>query len=1309
MALTPTSPTEPKVETQPLKKEPTQSVYIADQDVVKNYPISLSNDEIDFDIQTAVRGKKPEEYYVNFLPMRAIQNGFRAVTNPLYAAQDAGEEVGKAAAKSWVEFEREQLDPALKLVAVRPDIALGFPQDEVKPEDIEQVYKPWLDIWRESTVGSAATEVSDKFLVNAPTAIAVVPWFVAEFVPDQLLEFGTKPLNWVGSYGVEKFGPPVLNAALSKLPAPVREVLLKDLFAAEKSLAPDFDTLGVQMNARTSDVVDAFKKAARVTHPDLGGNADEFMKVKTSFDNIMKSRGTWYDKLFDMFRETAASVAPPKRVGSMLANNRGSVLVPSAGDLVKVGSEVGKVMKISGNVAAVNLAGKLIRANLDQLSIVPNESQRQSKLRSFIQGKDLDNPAAVKEADFVLQNLDDFDAAYQAKLKKEYKTENPNIISADVARTAEMKGRGKLTEQGAADRHAGSSAYSKLRYEEMLSNPALADTDVTVMAGVSGAGKTGAVRRLAPKVYAENIIYDTNIADVKSGTRIIEKALASNPDRQVDVFYVDRDPVKAFEEGVVPRYLDPKGDKRVVSIPTHVNNMKSRQAIQDLAELYKDNDRVRFHVVGNYGKKGEYSAIRLEDLKKNVYNPEEVKEKLERSVQEKLNAGTLSKEAAAAFLGGTKVPSRGPSKGSAARPDESAVNLENLQVSDDARARLIDATDDLKEKLENQSGKPLTHEEVLEKAKEAEILTKGVSREATLEFQAALLKTRQHLAALAEENELTPEFLDALRVTANLGTDIARNLESFKIEAVPEYAAVKMKVIRDLIKMGKTSEEILKAAQGVDFTKEKSVAQFYRKFVKPTLPEMLDEFVYMNILSSPLTHIVNSFSNALQLVGINPMTKLASGAVDAVASNLTGKARKHYVSEVPDFYKGTVNALPNAVKNALAALKGEKNLERPDLNHIPTLSKVVDIATLGIGKFVPRALEASDVFFRTLVEGGEVEAFSKNLGHTPDKKELMKIKKQARDRADYYVFRQKPDGDNATGQGKLLSAIDQMTNAIYRVRSVPGFKWFIRFVQTPMNILKQGIEYSPAGIATMPGAKDKGEQAGKAIIGSMVFAAASWLAANRLTTWSSPNSAAEKNEFYAAGLQPYSVRIGDKWVSYSKLGPLSYPLAMGAALHHYLEESPDALTDTEMDKVVDAMTGVMRFFSDQSYMQGLGDLVGFARGEKTKAFGSIPTQLVPLSSLQGWVNNIIDPLQRKAKKGLSIESVVDQIQMKVVAMSKNVPSQIDAEEVPVKKQLRGVNAVSPVRVSQVDEGKLSEYRDTQRTKQELNKVKKELS
>lgn len=638
---------------------------------------------------------------------------------------------------------------------------------------------------------------------------------------------------------------------------------------------------------------------------------------------------------------------------------------------------------------------------------------------------------------------------------------------------------------------------------------------------------------------------------------------------------------------------------------------------------------------------------------------------------------------------------------------EPAVNIENLNISETAKTKLKKATEVISDEIKNQTGKPITHEEVLEKAKEADLLTKGSSREKMVEFQAALLKTRQQLAALAEQKELTPEFLDTLRVVANTGTDIASQLQSFRIDAFPEYAAVKTKIIKELMKLGYASEEIIDAGQGVDFTDLQQVTEFYRKFVDPKLSDVLNEFAYINILSSPKTHIVNIFSNLLQTAGLNPITKLATTGVDSVASLLTGKDRQYYLDEISAFYKGALNAIPEASNAVGEALQGKAFIERPDISRIPTNSKFIDYATFGIGKYVPRALEAMDVFFRTMIEKGEIEALTakyqkQNDGKSPSEKEQVNIEKEARRKAEYYVFRQKPDEANKSGQGDLLSAVDKMTNAVYKLRKVPGARWFVRFVQTPMNILKQGIEYSPAGFATVKGAENKSEQIAKALIGSVLVATSYAVAASGRTTWALPRSKKDREEFYAAGRIPYAVKIGDTWYSYSKLGPLAYPLAIGAAIHYYEKESPTALSDSAIKKASDALAGVMGFFADQSYVRSLGDLIKAIQGEQYKISSlitSVPTQLIPLSSLQRWVNSFTDPLYRDKEKDLSFETIVDNMKSSIVGLSKTIEPKKDSKGKEIKKENVIENALSPIAISKEKPREEMVYKRTVERKQ----------
>ena len=633
---------------------------------------------------------------------------------------------------------------------------------------------------------------------------------------------------------------------------------------------------------------------------------------------------------------------------------------------------------------------------------------------------------------------------------------------------------------------------------------------------------------------------------------------------------------------------------------------------------------------------------------------------------------------------------------------EPVINIKRLNIPDTAKQTVIDIAEKIKPELEKIKGGILKNEEVLEAAKVSEILTKGTTKEATLKSEAILLKTRQQLAAMAKNERVTPEFVETLKIVKAEATRRGRELQSLGIDADPVLGNVKSQIVKKLLDIGKNTDEIVEAAKNVDFDNAEQVTAFYRKFVKPTLPELIDEYRYINLLSSPRTHIVNSFSNLMQVAGLRPAMRLASGAVDNVATKLTGKAQEYYIKQVPAYYKGVYNSIGDATKGFIDAMKGKSAVYRPDLSRIPTNSKL-----LRPFQYIPRVLEGSDIFFRTLATGGEMEALLKG-GMT----DAAAVKK-ASETASELVFRRALDPANKTGQGAMLSGVDKLTSAVYKLRSVPGVKWFIPFVQTPMNILKQGIEYSPLGLATLPGNADKIAQIGKAMVGSTVFAGAGWLAFNDKTTWAIPVSPKEKEAFYAAGMQAYSIKIGDKWYSYSKLGPLAYPIAMAAATKFYLQDNPQSVTDTNIEKASKVMAGISEFFADQSYLEGMGDFLDMFRGDVTAAsriVTNMPSQLIPLSSLQRWTATFIDPVYRKADNGLSIDAITQNLMKGIPFLSKRVPSYVTPTGEPSKRQLPLLNQFSPVNVTKENpEGKglFDLMRSTSKETKLLNKEKEE--
>lgn len=618
-----------------------------------------------------------------------------------------------------------------------------------------------------------------------------------------------------------------------------------------------------------------------------------------------------------------------------------------------------------------------------------------------------------------------------------------------------------------------------------------------------------------------------------------------------------------------------------------------------------------------------------------------------------------------------------PAATRAARP---LINVERYAVDEKTKKVITDAAESVRPELEAFKGAPLKHEEVLEAAGNAEVLKRATTREATLKREAELLRLRQQVAALAEKDGagISKEFVDSIQTVSNELTSIARQLNAAAIDATSELVTNKTAMVKKLLELGNNADDIVKAAQGVDFNDARQATDFYRKFVKPSIKELLDEYRYINLLSSPKTHIVNAFSNLLQATVLRPGTKLASGAVDFVGSALTGKQRQMYASEIAPYTKGAVNSVPEAVRGFLDALSGKTATIRPDLQRIPTGSKL-----LRPFQVIPRLLEGGDIFFRTLIKAGEKESLlarAVKQGKTLDDRLLRQIEQQASDVAEEYVFRKALDPSNASGQGKLLSGIDKVTAAVYRLRAAPAIKWFVPFIQTPMNILKQGIEYSPLGVATLPGAANKIEQLGKTLVGTTVFAGAATMGAQGRLTWAAPKSEKEKKAFYASGRKPYSVKIGDNWVSYTKLGPLAYPFAMAAAIQWYTNENPKASTDTAERKLVNVISGIGRFFADQSYVQGMNNMLQAVSGDVyglKNVLTNVPQQLIPLVSLQRWASQIIDPVYRESAGDISMKAVIQNIQKGIPFLSRGVPAETDPAGRPSRVQHPLIRALSP--------------------------------
>lgn len=537
------------------------------------------------------------------------------------------------------------------------------------------------------------------------------------------------------------------------------------------------------------------------------------------------------------------------------------------------------------------------------------------------------------------------------------------------------------------------------------------------------------------------------------------------------------------------------------------------------------------------------------------------------------------------------------------------INKNRLQLKPQEKQVLDQTVEAIKPELEAIRGKTLSNKEVIEAAKKSEVLSAVTTREETLRAEAATLRARQRLVELdkgidqALKNGNTKQveaqmkdMIESLRVVSSTAADAGRKLQSFSISAGDQ--SIRTQVLKEISKTGADTDQIIKEAAKVDWNNANSVSAFYRKFVKSTLGEILDEFRYNNMLSSPKTHIRNAYSNILQTYAARPMTLVFEGRP----------------VEAAKYFGGAVKALPDAYNEFIKAFKGNTLVEKPDLDRIIPTGRLPRFMTIPT-----RALEAGDRFFTTLISGGEMAR-----GQSKEAAEKM---------AEYSLFRQglHPESQG-TSRLNPLNFIDDITAWTYKAPK--AVRWFVPFIRTPMNFAKQWIEYSPAGVTTLIGATNKREQLAKAMIGSSIATMGGMLALQGKTTWAAPTDPKQKELFYAAGRKPFSIQIGDRWVPMMYAGPFAMALAVPAAMKYYQEDSRTALTDSQVEKAIKMTSSMAEFLSGQTFMDGIGNFVKFFSGDADYSLGSnlgfTAGQLIPMQGLIRYVNTLVDPVYRKA-------------------------------------------------------------------------------
>jgi len=237
-------------------------------------------------------------------------------------------------------------------------------------------------------------------------------------------------------------------------------------------------------------------------------------------------------------------------------------------------------------------------------------------------------------------------------------------------------------------------------------------------------------------------------------------------------------------------------------------------------------------------------------------------------------------------------------------------------------------------------------------------------------------------------------------------------------------------------------------------------------------------------------------------------------------------------------------------------------------------------------------------------------------------------------------------------RGTFTADLPPALSKLQQVFNTPALKVLVPFFKTPANIGIEVIERTPFAPLSSKwrneiaqGGVYRDMALAKVTLGSAVLATFGALASEGLLTGRGPERKADREALMRDGWKPYSLKVGDQYVSYSGLEPVSALLAIAADYAEYARHEPDA---GKIEQVfLGATYGLYEYLKEQPYLQGVADVAkligtnqqGQVDGKKivnelAKQYGGFVIGGSPVgaySSLVASIERLMDPTVRDVR------------------------------------------------------------------------------
>jgi hypothetical protein len=407
-----------------------------------------------------------------------------------------------------------------------------------------------------------------------------------------------------------------------------------------------------------------------------------------------------------------------------------------------------------------------------------------------------------------------------------------------------------------------------------------------------------------------------------------------------------------------------------------------------------------------------------------------------------------------------------------------------------------------------------------------------------------------------------------------------------------------------LAKLADESDGALSASQ---------VNSFMRQATRATTSDMLMEAWINALLSGPQTHATNTLSNSLVALWQIPERALA-GAIGKVSGG------EVMIGEVAAQGFGLVQGIQDGLR---IAGKGFKDIallrpvaESDSLNKVETRFNSItaeNVRQTFAGKAAQAAgvnLEEGGVFARGIDLLGEaIRVPGKALGVEDDFFKAVGYRMELNAQAYRQAVSEGLDGEAMTRRmAEIVSnppehiQLQAIDAARYQTFTQELGKFgqavqkILPFVRTPANVMKFALERTPAAIAMQSvradikaGGARRDLALARVALGSSIMAYVGSAASSDYVTGGGPSDSKQRNVLRDTGWQPYSIKIGDKYYSYSRLEPLGSIMGLAADASEIMLHLDD---EAERERLAATIVmSISKNVTSKTFLRGISEAV----------------------------------------------------------------------------------------------------------------------